>query len=97
LKNGSDWRLATGDWQNGSKERFVGAAISRDRKISTTGYQPRQKNGSDWRLANGDWSNDSDVGVAISHDGERQRMANGCRRSQSLFAIRQSLFAAVKG
>ncbi|MDT7897937.1 MAG: hypothetical protein RRB24_07770 [Armatimonadota bacterium] len=28
---------------------------------------------------------------------KRQRMANGRRRSQSLFAIRHSLFAAVKG
>jgi hypothetical protein len=31
---------------------------------------------SEWRLATGDWSNGSDVGVAISHDGKRQRVAN---------------------
>ncbi|MDT7898297.1 MAG: hypothetical protein RRB24_09410 [Armatimonadota bacterium] len=36
-------------------------------------------NGSEWRIATGDWSKGDEgrtVGVAISHDDERQRMAN---------------------
>ncbi|MFZ8829708.1 MAG: hypothetical protein ACO2PK_15015 [Armatimonadota bacterium] len=36
-------------------------------------------NGSEWRIATGDWSKGDEgrtIGVAISHDDERQRMAN---------------------
>jgi hypothetical protein len=62
-EDGSDWRLATGDWSNGNN---VGVAISHDGKTAANG---------DWRLATGDWSNGNDVGVAISHDGKTA--ANG--------------------
>jgi hypothetical protein len=62
-ENGSEWRLATGEWLNGSDERLSAATGKlATRLLATT------ENGSEWRIASSEWSSDSDVGVAISHD-----------------------------
>ncbi|MFZ8828138.1 MAG: hypothetical protein ACO2PK_06990 [Armatimonadota bacterium] len=63
--NGSDWRLATGDWSNGND---VGVAISHETAANSewrlaTGQRAAMlawlsattENGSDWRIASGEW------------------------------------------
>jgi hypothetical protein len=71
--NGSEWRIASGEWSNGSDWRFVEAAISRD-KIS------HDRNGGEWRLATGkllEWlsattDNGGEIRQKQTHDRKRR-------------------------
>jgi hypothetical protein len=47
MSNGSEWRIATGDWSKGDEGRTVGVAISHDdeRQIATAAAT------GDWRIA----------------------------------------------
>jgi hypothetical protein len=48
MSNGSEWRIATGDWSKGDEGRTVGVAISHDKnshdKISHDDERQWQKN-----------------------------------------------------
>jgi hypothetical protein len=65
-KNGSEWRLATGEWSNGSDGRL--ATGERQRRANCwSGYQPRQKKQPRRKTA-------AATTKTISHDGKPKRM-----------------------
>jgi hypothetical protein len=65
-KNGSEWRLATGEWSNGSDGRL--ATGERQRRANCwSGYQPRQKKQPRRKTA-------AATTKTISHDEKPKRM-----------------------
>jgi hypothetical protein len=73
-RDDSEWRVASGEWNEGEERGLKVAPVRRSNKLPAQVAISHDENGSEWRVAN---SRGERRFALNSHDGRRQRMATG--------------------